>query len=295
MAKQRMINTRFWSDTYISELDPIEKLLFIYFLTNQYTNLSWIYELSLKHIALDTWIDKQEMLPKIIKRFSDAWKIYYIDWWIYIKNFQKYQNSENPKIKKWIDREIDDIPSYILEKIKHIDTLSIPYPYPITLNLTKLNLTKPNVDELEIENHKQLDFESAELVDVPQQDKHTFQEFRDLYDKKVDRWAVEKKWKKLKQKDIEAIFIHLPKYKQETLDKQFRKNPETYINNRSRENEVIISSWPDYENIDQFHKQYILDVQPIKEWFSKKYWEQRRDNYSKIKEQRRKSPLYLSY
>ena len=34
MAKQRYINTKFWRDSYIEDLDPIEKLLFLYLLSN---------------------------------------------------------------------------------------------------------------------------------------------------------------------------------------------------------------------------------------------------------------------
>ena len=58
MAKERIVNTRFWSDTYISNLDPIEKLLFLYLITNQYTEISGLYELPLKYMAVDTGIDK---------------------------------------------------------------------------------------------------------------------------------------------------------------------------------------------------------------------------------------------
>jgi len=121
MAKQRYVNTKFWSDTYISELDPIEKLLFLYFLTNPFTNISWIYEITLKQIALDTWIDREEMLPKIIKRFSEAKKIYYIDGWIYIRNFQKHQKTWSKSIEIWIDREMELIPSIIKDKIQGVD------------------------------------------------------------------------------------------------------------------------------------------------------------------------------
>ena len=39
MAKERMINTRIWSDTWMSNLDPIEKLLFLYFLLTSHTRL----------------------------------------------------------------------------------------------------------------------------------------------------------------------------------------------------------------------------------------------------------------
>ena len=35
MSKKRWINTKFWDDEYITELESIEKLLFLYFLTNE--------------------------------------------------------------------------------------------------------------------------------------------------------------------------------------------------------------------------------------------------------------------
>jgi len=66
-----------------------------------------------------------------------------------------------------------------------------------------------------------------------------FENFWNLYDKKIDRDKCYKKWNKLKEEDREAIMKHIPQYKQSTQEKQFRKNPETYINNRSWENEII--------------------------------------------------------
>ena len=78
MAKNRYIDTKFWTDTYITNLDPIEKLLFLYALTNPHTNIAGIYEISIKQIAFDTGIDK-EMVEKIFQRFSP----FYLCWfWV---------------------------------------------------------------------------------------------------------------------------------------------------------------------------------------------------------------------
>ena len=41
--KQRYINTKFWDDNYVIQLDPSEKLMFIYFITNPLTNICGIY------------------------------------------------------------------------------------------------------------------------------------------------------------------------------------------------------------------------------------------------------------
>lgn len=68
----------------------------------------------------------------------------------------------------------------------------------------------------------------------------TFEDFWAMYEKKVDRVACEKKWEKLNQKEKEAIMFHIPGYKKSQPDKQFRKNPETFLNNKSWENEIII-------------------------------------------------------
>lgn len=66
-----------------------------------------------------------------------------------------------------------------------------------------------------------------------------FDQFWTLYDKKTGKQKAQKIWGKLTELDKEAIFKHLPLYKTTTPDKQFRKNPETYLRNRSWEDEII--------------------------------------------------------
>lgn len=120
MTKKRFIDTKFWDDGYITELDPIEKLIFLYFITNPLTDICGIYEIPIKRIAFDTGIDK-EMVSKIIERFAKDKKIYYIDGWIYVKNFPKHQVA-NESIKIGIEKSISLIPHQILFKIKELDT-----------------------------------------------------------------------------------------------------------------------------------------------------------------------------
>lgn len=121
MAKQRIVNTRIWNDTWVSHLDPTEKLLFLYFLTNEHTNISGIYELPLKVAAVETGIDPT-MFSKILPRLSP--KVFYHEGWVILPNFPKYQNSENPKVQVGIKNEIMALPSEIKEK-------AIAYGYPI--------------------------------------------------------------------------------------------------------------------------------------------------------------------
>ncbi len=114
--KNRIVNTHFWEDNYITTLDPIEKLLFIYYLTNPMTDISGIYEIQIRRIAFDTGIDK-DMIEKITNRFSEDKKIFYIDGYIYVKNFRKHQNN-NPSIEIAIEKSLDEIPEEIMNKIK---------------------------------------------------------------------------------------------------------------------------------------------------------------------------------
>ncbi len=66
-----------------------------------------------------------------------------------------------------------------------------------------------------------------------------FEIFWNLYDKKIDRVKCEKKWLNLSDADRKLIIEYIPKYKKATPDKQFRRNPEVFFNNRTWENEII--------------------------------------------------------
>ena len=116
-----MINTRLWNDTWVSNLDPIEKLLFVYCLTNEHTNISGIYELPLKVAAIETGID-QTMFDKIIPRLKP--KIFFFKGWVIIPNFPKYQSSDNPKVQVGVKNALTAVPSHIKEK-------AIAYGYPM--------------------------------------------------------------------------------------------------------------------------------------------------------------------
>lgn len=145
MSKTRYVNTRFWDDSYIAELEPIDKLFFIYLLTNSAVELSGIYELPLKKISFETGIPS-DRLSIGFDRLSRDKKIYYIDGWVVIKNFLRHQ-STNPKMLKGAERCFNEIPLRIWEKIMSIEDLRIAYhslSKAFLLNLTILNLTLPN-------------------------------------------------------------------------------------------------------------------------------------------------------
>ena len=60
------------------------------------------------------------------------------------------------------------------------------------------------------------------------------------YDKKIgDKQKLKKKWNKLTDEERQNAMNYLELYKQSVPDKQFRKNPETFLNNKSWNDEII--------------------------------------------------------
>jgi len=66
-----------------------------------------------------------------------------------------------------------------------------------------------------------------------------FEEFWDLYDYKKSRDKAEKAWKSLNKEEKALALQHAPLYVKSTPDKQFRKHPTTYLNNKNFNDEII--------------------------------------------------------
>lgn len=86
-----------------------------------------------------------------------------------------------------------------------------------------------NEDEDENEDEKEGD----------ERGKLPFESYWNLYDKKVDRKAAEPKWDQLTLNEQQDIMTFLPAYITSTPEKQFRKDPATFLNRRAWENELI--------------------------------------------------------
>lgn len=67
-----------------------------------------------------------------------------------------------------------------------------------------------------------------------------FEKFWNLYDKKSDRKKCFEKWNRLNKYEKDKIFETLPNYIKSTPDKQYRKNPLTYLNGEVWNDEIII-------------------------------------------------------
>ena len=126
----RQVYINFWHDPFILDLTMKEKCLYIYLITNEYTNICGIYELPLKVVSIQLSMSEDEILMHLNK-FEDCEKIKYSPKTgeVCIRNFLKYNANESPKTQKGIIRYLE----YVKDKslIKYLNGLDKLKIYPI--------------------------------------------------------------------------------------------------------------------------------------------------------------------
>lgn len=104
---------------------------------------------------------------------------------------------------------------------------------------TKQTLSHGNATAMPLENENENENVDEIIVEIYP----AFSDFWNLYDKKVgSRDRIEKKWNSLSQKTKEQIIDYLPGYLEATPEKTYRKNPQTFLNNESWEDEIILKT-----------------------------------------------------
>ena len=149
MAKRRVVDTRFWDDSYIAQLSPNAKLLFLYLLTNPLTNCGGVYEIAVKRIVLDTGFTAREVSAQLDRLESDE-KIVRRGNWIGIVNFTRYQTL-NPSVRQGIAASWANAPAEIIEKLRMPATAQALLPASHRLvrgsdRLLDLTKTKKNLN-----------------------------------------------------------------------------------------------------------------------------------------------------
>jgi len=139
MAKERMINTRLWSDNWIRSINPLDRYLFLYLITNEHNNICGIYELPISTMAFESGIDERDLEKTMLPRLNP--KVYYIEGWVILKNFPKYQHRNSPKVKIGIENELKTIPSHILN-----DAIAYGYGMDMVSHLNSNSNSNSNLD-----------------------------------------------------------------------------------------------------------------------------------------------------
>ncbi len=227
--RQRMISTKFWSDSFVvDKLNPLDRYLFLYFLTNERTNLAGVYESPLRTIANETGLEKEEIV-RMLERLKG--KVEYKDGWVCLVNFTKHQNSENGSIVKGIENRLNELPEEVrawVTKLRKtapapvVDESSTTSEQP---NLTKPNLTKPK--------------RNTAVKEVGE----TIDRFWAIYPEHIAKAKAVESWEKLPQADREkaviAIKLQVEAFHFRGKDgEDYIPHPATWLNQKRWEDEL---------------------------------------------------------
>lgn len=153
MAKLRSVSTAFWSDPFIEDLTPNEKLLFLYLVTNEKTNMLGIYESSIKKISFETGLTKSEV-SNALKGFEKVSKVKYVNNFVILVNFMKHQNF-NTNMKKSAIDIYNNLPNELKDSNLSISKLNPSEGFRTLLN--HFGMVRKVEVELEIESEVELE------------------------------------------------------------------------------------------------------------------------------------------
>lgn len=184
------------------------------------------------------------------------------DWQFYMNEIKKNATDGKTSLQTGI-KELEEL-GYLIRK-KSVDgnnqfngwdwILTIPDNQEIRLS------GSPSVrqsDSRKTPSHTKTDSTNKELTKKESKSVYAFDGFWDDYDDKKERSECEKKWNKLSEDDKELIKEFIPIYQAHEPDKQYRKNPLTFLNS-----EIWKDDWEAYppkENDMEYRPQYLNPV-----------------------------------
>lgn len=162
--RTRIIQTKFWIDSYIQSLKVSEKLLFLFFISNDRIEKTGAYEMTISDICHMTGIPNSEVI-KIIEKFHNDNKISYIDGYVVCKNAKRYQDFSKGSAKQLegYEKEVRSLPEsvkdYLFNEIK-----LVPNQLPTSSQLVIKNKEENIKNKEENIKHKTEEEEIAEYT-----------------------------------------------------------------------------------------------------------------------------------
>jgi len=225
--KLRSVNTKFWDDPFIENLNPSEKLLFLYLLTNPLSNLLGVYEITIKRICYDTSLTN-ETVSKGLKRFENEKKAFYFQNYIILPNWLKNQRL-NSNMKIAVAKEFNALPNELKDNILSNGSEGLQ-------NDSKgFETIRECLDKYEIEIEEEIEIEKgSEKID--------FNIFWDSYHsitslKKTDLDAAKKYWKKITKTEQQKAIDNIKLYYDSLSDKKYCKKARTYLADKNYNDE----------------------------------------------------------
>ena len=228
-GKLRSVNTSFWSDPFIEGLTPDEKLLFLYLITNEKTNMLGIYEVSLNKISFETGIIKSK-ITKAFERFEEAQKIRYEDNYVILLNYLKNQKF-NTNMKKSAIDAYNDLPKSLINSDIEVSKVNPSEGFETLCKGFGMVRKVEVEDEVEIKEEVEAKVELKKGGCISPKD---FDYFWSLYPKKKAKGQALTDWGKLCRKGIAPKLAEIEKAVAEQKDTlQWKKEKGQYIPNAS--------------------------------------------------------------
>ena len=129
--KTRILHTKIWKDDFFSSLTPTEKLLFIYYITNERVNIIHCYEITDREVTFDTGIDRG-----IIEVFKGkvTGKIAFKDTYVFLLNANRYETYKGDRNDTAKEKLLKELPKSILDWYNNILDRGIDTPLKGTIN-----------------------------------------------------------------------------------------------------------------------------------------------------------------
>lgn len=127
--KTRIVYTKIHEDDYFRGLSDREQCFFFFLLTNEKINLCGMYQCPDWYILglKPAWSKKA--LEAMKNRFMGDKKFIFLDGWVRVVNYEKYNMFTGEKNEIACNRELLSVPEGL--KNYNLDTLSMDYRYPI--------------------------------------------------------------------------------------------------------------------------------------------------------------------
>jgi hypothetical protein len=152
--KTRIIHTKFWRDNYITTLSQIEKLAFLYFISNECVGLLPAYELPDRVIQMDLNLKDLEEVNQIKHKFETDNKIKFLNGYVIVTNMIKYQSylDGNDRQFNALMSELSYLPECVIEVVGNL--LLTSQQLDINRKVKYKILNTKNKEEIEKENRR---------------------------------------------------------------------------------------------------------------------------------------------
>ncbi len=137
--KTRILQTKFWIDSFVVTLTPEEKLIFNYYLTNDKVNIIHFYECSDRQVMFDTGVSTGVLQGCKDKLTLNNKILFYKDFVLLInaRKYEHYEGADNLKAKGVL---LGQLSKDVLEFYKKHTPLSTGvYTLPINHNTKTIN------------------------------------------------------------------------------------------------------------------------------------------------------------